>query len=216
MVVDFERGFVFVHIPKTGGTSVQAALRPGALPRFRKLRRRLGLPLPAALRAVAPRGKHESYSDWLAAFAGRTGRPVADALALRPICFCRNPYARFASLHRYLLGAKRRKFPDVPEDLDAFVRAVEDGQAPWLAGLRSLRSQSSFIEGAADPLIGRFETLEEDFRRIAAGFGITSGLRHRNRSGPSDTPLSPRSRAWLAERYREDFDRFGYDPTAPG
>ncbi len=215
MIVDFERGFVFVHIPKTGGTSVDAALRPGPLPRLRKLRRRLGLPLPPALRAVAPRGKHETYADWLAAFPDRTGRPEAEARALRPVCFCRNPYARFVSLHRYLLGAKRRKFPQVPADIDAFAAAVEDGRAPWLDDLRSLRSQSSFIEGAEDPLVGRFETLAEDFARIAASFGITAKLRHHNRSGAGRTDLSPRSRGILAELYRRDFELFGYDPVQP-
>lgn len=216
MVVDWDKGFVFIHVPKTGGSSIQAAIRPKRPSEFLKLRRKLGLPVPLSFAAVSPKTKHETYEDWLAQFTKRTGRPVSEARKLVPILFCRHPVDRFASLHRYLLKKHRETYPDVPEDINAFVDQLREGTAPHLAQIMSLRPQCDFLPADGRAEIGRFETLAEDFKRIFAPFGITAELPRLNTSraagqaGDGGLGLTPENTAYLAQRYQQDMETFGY------
>jgi hypothetical protein len=214
MVVDWEKRFVFIHVPKTGGTSIQAALgreKPGKF--LRKLYS-LGVPAPPAIAAVSWATKHETYEEWLARFQTRTGRDEKAARELLPIMFCRHPVSRFLSLHRFLLKSKSREFPDIPEDINRFATVALDPNSPYESNIRSLRPQVDFLPRHGKVEIGKFETLELDFAKIFSKFGINRSLPRLNTSRPKsaaqDQELSATSLRALCDFYAEDFRAFGY------
>ena len=62
----------------------------------------------------------------------------------------------------------------------------------------------------------RFEQLAQDWSAFSTKYGIDRTLEHLNRSpGPagSERLMSQRSRDLIHEHYRDDFDRFGYEPS---
>ena len=61
----------------------------------------------------------------------------------------------------------------------------------------------------------RFEQLAADWSVFSAKYGITGTLEHVNRSPRPDGAelrMSERSRRLIEEHYRDDFERFGYQP----
>ena len=65
-------------------------------------------------------------------------------------------------------------------------------------------------------MVGKYETLQEDFAAVAARLGLEGarlGWRNasRNRTAAAD-PMEAADRAHLAEMYRKDYELFGY-PT---
>src|SRR5688500_2268062 len=122
MIVNARFGFVFIHVPKTAGSSVAAALaaRPG--------RRR-------AWESRAT--KHETHAEFLAHFAARSGRDASEVAHFRVFAFVRNPWDRFVSLHRYLLQQQTAKYPLVPPEVNAFARLLRDPPS-WTVSMRSL------------------------------------------------------------------------------
>ena len=210
MILNEEHKFIFVHVPKNAGTSVRKMLRThsGTRPSL-----------------VSSDTKHETYSEFRARWTERSGRPVEDLDEYRVVAIIRNPWDRFLSLHRYLQG----RVPWVAEDVDAFasqVTAIED----WTRSIRSLRSQSSFVEGVPGDLrICRFESLKAD---LAVAFGDYAldlpslGRRNATRSRPEPggirrllgalappryrSEMSPRTAGIVSDLYAEDIARFGY------
>ncbi len=205
MIINDKFKFVFVHTPKVAGTSISAALN--AL----KGKNR------AALRGI--RTKHVTPADFFQRIAagpddimpGRNGNPIR---SYRFFCFVRNPWERFFSLHRYLLGKRPWPFdPPLPSDLDGFAQMLED-RTTWLLNLHSTRPQVDF---AADPVsfIGRYEHLQRDLAAIACQLGITLDIGHNNPSGAYKEDyrryMSSRTVDIIANVYAADIAAFGYD-----
>ncbi|MBB3983603.1 hypothetical protein GGR44_003299 [Sphingobium fontiphilum] len=191
MVISDNPAFLFVHIPKTAGTSLSRALLRVAGGRH-----------PQCLATT----KHET----LAAFAARVGR---DAVSSRvSFAVVRNPLMRFASHFRYL------KTQDVAEtrhlqSLDDYARAVESGD-PAICKPARIAPQHSFI--ALDGEIGvdhvfRFETLDRDMGVLAQRLGLGAiMLPHLNMSRHSAETPSAYVRAMVSRYYADDFRIFGY------
>jgi hypothetical protein len=189
VIINHRVGFIFYHVAKAAGTSVQTAL----------------LSVPGSRR---PRGtKHLTPEEW-AAQAGwwqrwRTQRR-------RSFCFVRNPWERFGSAHRYIVG--RGEVPDFPDDLNVAARRLRDGD-PRLLALYSIRPQLAYARDV--DIVGRFEALEEGFAAICRDLGIRAELPHANASGspvPHASRMSGTTVVILAEVYRQDVEAFGYRP----
>lgn len=193
MVIADEPGFVFVHIPKTAGTSLTTALEPEGS--------RLH---PLCLRNT----KHET----LQAFVDRVG---AGALERRT-CFAvvRDPLDRFVSHFRYL------KTVDMPEirplaTLDDYAQAVELGVTEVCKPAR-VSPQHRFIslggELATHALL-RYETLAGDFSQFCERLGMPGrDLPTLNRSSVPVASVSDRVKRFVADYYAEDYALFGYEP----
>ncbi|TDL74220.1 Type II secretory pathway, pullulanase PulA [Palleronia sediminis] len=212
MIVSPGRGYVFVHIPKTGGTAMALALEARAMkddiligdtPKAVARRRRL--------RGLGARGrlwKHSRLADldgWLAPDAIR---------ALRAVTLTRNPWDRMVSYYHWL-GAQRFAHPAVSRarvlpfrdfiahpGTRAEMRA--DGVADYLALADGTQPEAIAI---------RLERLDTDLAPFEDLLGFRLSLPHANRSSrPRDWAAlyDCRTRDIVAGHYAEDIARFGY------
>ena len=193
MVASASRGFVFAHVPRTGGTSVEAALRP----------------FGDADIAVNPGTGHETLGDFLARTPALRG-------AFK-FAFVRNPWDRAVSFYFH---ARQRLAPTLPqmqavEGFEDMLQLMDRGVA-WVADLLSLRPQLRFLSGTDGALlpdfIGRFEQLEQDFAAACRRVDLVPALARRNASqrGAYAAYYSDWGRGFVASRYREDIHAFGY------
>jgi hypothetical protein len=211
-MISHSHRFVFVHVPKTGGTSVAKTLRPFAegTNGFTRLANRatskalagnlfsqFNQPLPAHSQAI-------EYRDFL-------GEVYANYYSFS---FVRNPFDWHVSLYEYI-----RQTPRTPNHQEfqtlSFDEFIERrcGEAPSF--------QKDFVlsengEKLVD-FVGRFETIDVDFQSITETLGIKVKLQHRNKTRRSEARhyFTEKSQALIVEALDEDFKQFGYSEELP-
>ncbi len=215
MILSLKHNFLFVHIAKTGGTSVRDALRPL---RFREpwypvqflcsrlsslSGHRLGVKFPRHARIVAAR-------EML----------PADVFAqLFKFAFVRNPWDLQVSSWHHL----RRERPQLVAHVDNFgdfLRWKLDPERPWQYHVdTSIEQQSEYLIGLHGELlvdfVGRHERLAEDFAHVCRSIGIhRPELPHRRRAHDRDADWRRYYDDALAEavarHFAADIEMFGY------
>lgn len=185
---------IFVHIMKTGGTSVREALPFEEIDIHRSLKH-------YTVRHIV---NSVGLAAWQAAFT---------------FAFVRDPWERLASLHRYLLAEGSSSAAQI-QDFKPFIRFILDRNArdhePALAiGLPQvewLRLPSGEIDMS---FIGRQETLSADFQQVLESLGLPPQqlpvLNTTPRAKPDVLDLyDAEMRGWVLGLYEEDFDVFEY------
>ncbi len=219
MYVSLGRRFVFVHIPKTGGTSLTLALESratrddiiiGDTPKARARKGRL-----ADLPAKGRLWKHSTLADldgWLG---------PQDLTQLFVLTLVRNPWDRMVSYYHWLRGQTfahpavglARTLP-----FDGFLAHPQTraAMAAWPA--------SAYVTDARGrercDLFARFEAMDTDLPAFEAHLGFR--LRPLPRTNESQRPRDWRSAysdvgaALVAEHCAADIARFGYRFDPPG
>lgn len=226
-VINHTHGFVFVHIPKNGGTSVTTAV--SSLSTWRDLELGgtvLGQATEPEFRRRFGLAKHSPLRE-IEAVVG------ADLLSrYRTFAVARDPLARVASTWSFLRRWKDwqtlpRLRPHVEafqrlETLEAFVRS-EFFQTPGPD--RILLPQTEWLVRepggpiAVDAVL-RIDHLDEELPRFLRDAGVPPALvdamalpRDNAAPEPADPDaLSPAARDLVVARYRRDFELLGYDP----
>jgi len=235
MIISLNRRYVFVHIHKCAGTSVEVALAKhlrhndivlGSTKSGEKnqdfFQRAIGL------------NKHSTAADakrWMG--EDMWGKCFKFA-------FVRHPIDRLLSLYSY--GLKLAEGGGMtPEERQRFesTGALPDRPPFRYKAVKAAMKARNFSEFAMHPLalqdagaraqwesvyddqgrlivdfIGKVETIEQDWARILAHLGVEAELEVRNVSaGRGSSQLSDEALAFLAERYARDFELFGYAPA---
>ena len=225
MLGDRPHPFLFVHIPKTGGTSLEEALMrevtgraslaeldQDELTRFGLHGGRRSGPPGQRGEVMSPVIQHESvrYFERQGLLAGR-----------EVVTVVRNPYERALSELLYLIkiDAKAREFfcgPSWADDLKRLAR---------FAGLLGHDLGASQIDWLTDKS-GRmradrvmyFERLEEEFEALCVDWGITATLPH-SMSGGRRFPwwqyYDEEALELMGEKYARDFGAFDYPQGVP-
>ncbi len=219
-------GCVFIHVPKTAGTSVLRALGHGRTGR---------LPGQAA---------RTSGRDHLPWFVYQTANPEYYARAFS-FAFVRNPWDRALSAYRHVLRETEGagKVPgggrvdgqagggaadEQPETIAADVRSYTSFTDFVRRGLAEghFRShlmflpQSFFVLGAngepAVDFVGRFEQIDQDFAEVAARLGLLAELPRENvgDAGRTDGAAEPGSGADRAATSEPAYRAAYQDPAA--
>ena len=185
---------MFVHVPKTAGTSIEKSLgliRARTPHKFRNLFTNEGQYSFGHLE-VRKRLKSRAISKSFYRSAFK-------------FCFCRNPYDRAVSHYFYARKRHPDKFSPSVSFLD-FTRTLGDYG-------RMFRTQKYYVDKIVLDFIGRFERLEEDYRHVAKTIGVDSKLIQDNRTKHKlySDYYDYESAYHVATFYQEDFERFGYD-----
>ncbi len=211
MLLSRAHRFLFIHVCKTGGTSVRRALapyadRPGRPPRP-WARWRPGLPPAADPCPLLP--AHATAAE------ARAALPAALFDGCFKFAFVRNPWDWQVSWYHFL-----RRDTGHPQHALASRMAGFADFLRWRARHDPLLQKSFLTDAAGGPLVdfvGRFESLAEDFRFVCGAVGVRAGLPHLNRSPHGDyrSYYTPETRRLVEEVWREDIECFGYEFDPP-
>lgn len=206
MLLSEERGFVFVHVPKAGGSSIDRALGPWCLPRNRawwaSLTRWVGLPRDYRRFRF---GKHDSLA------AVQRVLPEETFRAWYKFAFVRNPWDRLVSDYTAVLadpGHRRHRRVRSLSGFSEYVRKEAPGVFPTQASLlRDGRGELGL------DFVGRFESLERDFGKVCDHLGVEARLPHENKSehGHYRAYYDTSSRGFVQAHWGEDVELFGYE-----
>ena len=214
MLISDDKRVLFVHVPKTGGVSVEEAVRE-ACPDARKKRA-----------GTVPMGRHATLGKIL------LGEPQASDYWT--FGFVRNPWARMVSWYSMIDQWSHRWGPASGKPQDGRHKGMRNGNDMWraaaayrdfeefvLRGTEELprvgRAQISYLRapkvGKEADFIGRTESFGEDLQTVQRHLGVEpTPVPHRNKSqhGTYHDYYSDAARAKVAEVYAEDIDLFGY------
>lgn len=216
MLISYRKNFLFIHIAKTGGTSVRAALRryrwggwygvplwlAGQVDQLTRPRHKLGLKFPRHAKAIAAR---EMLPE-----------PVFQGLF--KFVVVRNPWDLQVSSYHHILREKPHILDGVHSFGD-FLRYKFDPDRPYDYMLdTSAELQHEYIVDLQGRVIvdfiGRYERLHEDFHTICRRIGVpTPELPHLRRADERTDYRRYYTDALaeqVAHHYARDLDVLGY------
>jgi hypothetical protein len=207
-LLSLKNNFVFVHIPKTGGNSLQAILE-----KHSDDQRSRTIDFHDMINTFDVRGpitgkKHFSSADYIE-------RLGYDAFkALKKVTFVRHPQDRAASFYYAPFRWMR------PGPVGMRPAAAVFDKASFLQVLEQIGTATSFLTHQGKlidfDVVGRFEDYEADFSRVLKACGVDerpSAVPHVNRrvAGPP-IPWDREMLAAVERRFADDFRNFGYKP----
>jgi hypothetical protein len=208
--------FIFVHVYRSGGQSITAALEP-YLTRPRLAR----VPLLARIGDRRLDALREHNHGHISARELRAALPREQFDSFFKFAFVRNPWSWQVSVFHFV-----RQRPDHPDH--EFFETLRDFNhyLDWRVNTAGPRLQSDLVcDTSGEVLVdflGHYETLAADFATVCARLGISRALPHKNRSQHDSYReyYSDETRALVAEAYKADIERFGYEfdgqePLAP-
>jgi hypothetical protein len=216
MLLSVKHRFIFVHIAKTGGTSVRAALQglrwrdPWYWPMFLCSRfshlsgHRLATKLPRHAKIVAAKELlPREYFDELFKFA-----------------FVRNPWdLQVSSFHH--IRRERPQYLGGHRDFEGFLRwKLEPGRPYQYHVDTSIEHQTDYLidlhGNIVVDFIGRHERLPQDFSDVCARLGIpTPNLPHQRRASDRKKDYrcyyTDETAELVAKQFARDIEMLGYD-----
>ncbi|MFA5582364.1 MAG: sulfotransferase family 2 domain-containing protein [Paracoccaceae bacterium] len=221
-IISDEKGFIFIHIPKTAGVSVASMLAP-----YRRNRWLDRKPLRAAINLA-------SVYSGLSVERAFGGRVIPEHAGLNQLCalvpgldparyysfaIVRNPWDRVASAFHYDQHVSRSRYLR-----PGYWQTRGAGFSDWLAhhaGRRAsgrIASQFDMIctparDGVAITRLVRFEHLADDFGDVARRIGLADGALPRlnvSRNRDYRRLYCDADAALVADIYADDIRAFGY------
>jgi Sulfotransferase family len=205
-MISHEHRCIFIHIPKTGGSSIEDVIWPGE------------------------RTEADLWMGFVSSYCNKYQTGGLQHLLARQIrqevgveifdsyfkfTFVRNPWDKAVSQF-----ASMRDRRDLRELIDMASYASFSEYLPlteryphvqWERQVEFLRDEN---RASLVDFVGRFESLEHDARVVFERLGIRCArLPHRNRSKHRHYHryFDHQSREWIRSRYKEDVEEFGYE-----
>jgi len=205
MLVSTSHQFLFVHVSKAAGTSVEHLLKPychqPSKSLFNKIRCRLHL--------------QKDYTRYYfkqhdCAIDAQRIIPADTYENLYKFAFVRNPWDWIVSLYHYLCRQEKHRHHEK-------VLQMSFEEYLQFEIKQNKRFQYTFVTNNKGELIvdfiGRFENLADDFASIAQSIQLPElTLPHRNKSQhkPYQEYFTDETRQWVAEHWAKDIEMFGY------
>lgn len=211
MIVSHSKKFVFIHIFKTAGTSIRAALLPYQSTKLQAVIHAYRLAWTVTPRPISRKITHRfgriKHGNYLNATRWITEEQMRDYFKF---AFVRNPWDWTVSLYFYILQDKKHHwYPDV-------AKMAEFGEFLDFYLATKPRTQKSFLVNSKDEMmmdfVGRFENISDDFAHICRRLNIQETLEKKNTSKhkPYAEYYTPERRDALGEWFREDIEAFKY------
>jgi hypothetical protein len=223
MLLSVRHRFLFVHIAKTGGTSVRVALQrfrwgdPYYWPMF----------LCSRLSHLTGHKIGTKFPRHAKIILAKESLPVDFFEGLFKFAFVRNPWDLQVSSFHHI----RRERPHLlqgHEDFEAFLRWKLDPRRPYQYHIdTSIQLQSDYLIDLHGKMLvdflGRYERLQDDFEAICARIGLkTPPLPHRRRADDRGRDYRRYYTDETAELVSRHFARdaellgYGFDPAPLG
>lgn len=211
MPVSHDLRCVFVHIPRTGGTSIEAALELLGDWRIEDTEKMFGLVTSPELR---DRIHGAPFLQHVGVDVLRALRPAEYATFFR-FTFVRNPWDRMVSIYSRLdphmvTSARTVGIDLISRSFEGFVEQISEFSHVHL--LPQCEFLASGTKDYGVDFVGRFERLAEDFDFVCKRLGIHRTLPHRNASRRDvyQKLYTPRSQRMVEQFYLNDIEEFGY------
>lgn len=214
MLLSLKYNFLFVHIAKTGGTSVRAALAP--------LRWRDPLYWPAFLcsrlshltghRIASKLPRHAKV------IAAKEMLPHEVFEKLFKFAFVRNPWDLQVSSWHHIRRERPHLLKGI-EDFSTFIRWKLDPERPYQYHIdTSIELQSDYLKDLSGRIIvdfiGRYENLQEDFNQVCRTIGIAPKQLPHKRQAKDRSDYrkyyTDEIAELVAQRFKPDIEAFGY------
>tara|TARA_R110002096_G_scaffold199271_21_gene383154 strand:+ start:979 stop:1605 length:627 start_codon:yes stop_codon:yes gene_type:complete len=204
-MISHQHRCIFIHIPKTAGTSIEKKLG-----HFETLE--AGVQDHRTIRQIQP----EPQPFWKECFAKSDAQSVTarQFRSYYKFTFVRNPWARAFSWYRNVMDDPRHRAKhQVPDDC-SFGDFLKHHSDQW-----AMRPQLHWLEAkdGTMPLdfVGRFESLNQDFETVAKRLGLKDQslptLMMREGERPSYVAhYDDELRELVEARYHKEIERFGY------
>lgn len=209
MLISYSHQFIFVHVDRTAGTSIQQALAPyGRRTSNQTWKRRL-IWLGGA-NSVGGLYRSVEFREHVAAEAVRRCLPRDVYDGMLKFAFVRNPWDRLVSRYAYLLRKKEHPRHRLVSRMAAF-----EDYLRWEIK-RGKMHQHSYVTDASGKLvvdyIGRFEHLQADVAEVCRRLGLQAELPHVNVSSHRDyrNYYTEQTQQWVAREFQRDVELFGY------
>lgn len=214
MLLSHKHNFLFVHIAKTGGTSVRTALS--------KYRwgHKYSLPMFIANKLSQLTGHHiaSKFPRHSKVIAAKEMLPDEYFAQLFKFAFVRNPWDLQVSSFHHI----KRERPHVMEGRDDFVSFLKwkfDPERPYQYHIdTSIELQSDYLVGLDGKVIvdfiGHYESLQDDFDKICQQIGVSKiELPHKRKATDRNKYLSyynDETADLVAKHFARDIELLGY------
>jgi len=211
MQISKKRKFIFIHTHKTAGSSIGNALKPFTLKHVPK-NKLLGI----AYRILNKIERLTSFDPGL--FDPHiSASALIDAIGEKTFnsyfsfAFVRNPWDWQVSLYCFILKSETHRRHDLVKsfgDFDTYIK-WRCAEGVWF--------QKDFIYSKEGVLlvdfVGRFENLDEDFKKICHRIGISTTLPKLNVSNTTPYQLfyNDETRELVRKTFEPDISLFGYE-----
>jgi len=208
MLISAQPAFLFIHIDKAAGTSIQRALQSFATRRAdNRLRRRLVW--LGSFNRLGGLHRAVEFPEHVDANTVKTCLPADLYARMFKFAFVRNPWDRLVSRHAYLLRSEDHRRHAFVKQMESFENYVD-----WEIS-RGMH-QHAYVTDRSGALIvdfiGYFERVDEDFAKVCAKLGVTAKLPQANKSSHRDyrSCYTPELRDKVAKHFRRDIELFKY------
>jgi hypothetical protein len=209
MLLAYTPAFIFLHVDKVAGSSIQAALVQYAEGRDNsRLRRKLVW--LGALNRLTRLYRSLEFPEHVTAATVKRCLPADFYGAAFKFAFVRNPYDRIVSRYAYLVNNVRHR------DHGRVMRMSFEDFIRW-EDRRNTISQHRYVTDAKGRMIvdfvGRYERLLADFASVCGRLGLTAELPLTNVSGHPEyrTYYTSQTRSLVERLCAYDLELFGYD-----
>lgn len=214
MLISHRHQFAFVHVPKTGGSSVSHALWSFADHVDHYWANRCLSLVGIRVNHYAP-CRFRKFRPHTPADTLRHNLPAGLFDSLFTFAFVRNPWDLLVSYYHFLRDAdshpdhvshRRRHATRLP-DFEAYIRyEIRRGKISQTRMVTDRRGR------VLVDFLGRYESLRADFAHICREIGINASLGRANASARGDYRdyYTDRLVALVRDGFAEDIERFGY------
>jgi len=206
VLISESRQFIFIHVQKTGGTSIRAALRPFSLDiprsRYYSILRAFGLPRDYR--------KYKFPTHCSLSFAQKILPEEVFATYFK-FAFVRNPWERLVSEYNAAIKKSRRRRHRRIRDFATFHDYVAyEARRGKLLQFEMLTDRNGKL---GLDFIGRYENLAADFQQGCERIGVQSELPHLNvfPHEPYQSYYTPDTSAFVRRHWARDIEAFDYD-----
>lgn len=215
MLVSHDRKFAFIHVPKTGGSSVFESLEPFSDRTSGYWGNRCLALIGIHVNHYAPL-RLRKFRTHTSAETMRRNLPAGVFEELFTFAFVRNPWDLLVSYYHFLAAKQertthashRRRLVGRLPDFEAYVR-YEIRRGKILQSRMVTDRRGRVIVS----FLGRYESLAADFAQVCRRIGVVAALGRANQTARGDYRdyYSPGLAALVRDHFAEDVERFGYE-----